>query len=69
MQSLPELKNIPPDLTSTSPLPDTLEGGVPGEVLRIKKVPYTQLTTKLSYPMRGKDRDIGRGLGDGDRAE
>ncbi len=51
------------------PHPAHPEGGVPGKVLRIKKVPYTQLTTKLSYPMRGKDRDIGRGLGDGDRAE
>lgn len=34
---------------------------MPGEVLRIKKEPYTQPTTKLSYPTRGKDRDIGWG--------
>ena len=51
------------------PYPAHPEGGVPGEVLRIKKVPYTQPTTKQSYPTRGKGRDIGRGLGDGDRAE
>ena len=44
-----------------SPYPAHLEGGVPGEVLRIKKEPYTQPATKQSYPMRGKGRDIGRG--------
>ena len=52
------------------PYPAHLEGGVPGEVLRIKKEPYTQPATKQSYPMRGKDRDVGwgnegRGLDDG----
>lgn len=51
-----------------SPYPTHPEGGAPGEVLRIKKEPYTQPTTKQSYPTRGKDRDIdiGRGLGDGE---
>ena len=41
---------------------------MPGEVLRIKKVPYTQPATKQSYPTRGKDRDIdiGQRLGDGE---
>ena len=34
---------------------------MPGEVLRIKKEPYAQPTTKQSYPTRGKGRDIGRG--------
>lgn len=48
------------------PYPAHLEGGVPGEVLRIKKEPYTEPTTKQSYPTRGKGRDIGRGLGDGE---
>jgi hypothetical protein len=43
------------------PYPAHLEGGVPGEVLRIKKEPYAQPTTKQSYPTRGKGRDIGRG--------
>ena len=52
------------------PYPAHLGGGVPGEVLRIKKEPYTQPTTKQSYPTRGKDRDVGwgnegRGLDDG----
>lgn len=51
------------------PYPAHLEEGVPGEGLRIKKEPYTQPATKQSYPMRGKGRDIGRGLGDRDRAE
>jgi len=53
------------------PYPAHPEGGVPGEGLRIKKGPYTQPATKQSYPMRGKGRDIdiGRGLGDRDRAE
>ena len=43
------------------PYPAHLEGGVPGEVLRIKKEPYAQPTTKQSYPIRGEGRDIGRG--------
>ena len=43
------------------PYPTHPEGGVPGEVLRIKKEPYTQPTAKQNYLKRGKDRDIGRG--------
>ena len=44
---------------------------MPGEVLRIKKVPYTQPTTKQNYPTRGKGRDVGlgnegQGLDDGE---
>lgn len=48
------------------PYPAHLEEGVPGEVLRIKKEPYTEPTTKQNYPTRGEGRDIGRGLGDGE---
>ena len=52
------------------PYPEHPEGDMPSEVLRIKKEPYTQPTTKQSYPTRGKGRDVGlgnegRGLDDG----
>ena len=40
------------------PYPAHPEEGVPSEVLRIKKGPYTQPTTKQNYPTRGKGRDI-----------